>query len=134
MLIDADRLRELARSYSEAWGTHDPARVAEHYVPGGKIEINGGEPTDITEAARGFIRAFPDIEVFMDDVVVQDDAVEFHWTFTGTNTGPGGTGKSVRISGFEEWTLSDDGLVAASRGNYDQAEYDRQLEQGCEAP
>ena len=51
----------------------------------------------------------------MDDVVVKDDAVEFHWTFVGTNTGPGGTGKRVRFSGFEEWTLGDDGLVAGHR-------------------
>jgi hypothetical protein len=40
------------------------------------------------------------------------------------------TGKSVRISGFEEWTFSDDGPVAESKGHYDQAEYDRQLAHG----
>ena len=51
-------------------------------------------------------------------------------TFTGTNTGPGGTGKSVRVSGYEEWTMDDDGLIAASRGHYDPAEYARQLEHG----
>ena len=48
----------------------------------------------------------------------------------GTNTGPGGTGKNVRISGFEEWAIGEDGLIAASRGHYDQAEYEHQLEQG----
>jgi hypothetical protein len=36
----------------------------------------------------------------------------------------------VRISGFEEWTIGDDGLIAASLGHYDQAEYDRQLAEG----
>ena len=82
-------------------------------------------------AARSFMDAFPDIQVFMDDVIVGDETVEFHWTFTGTNTGTGGTGKSVRISGFEQWTLGDDGLVLESKGNYDQAEYDRQLEHGA---
>ena len=41
---------------------------------------------------------------------------------------------SVRISGFEEWTLGEDGLVAESKGNYNQAEYDRQLEQGAPQP
>jgi hypothetical protein len=60
--------------------------------------------------------------------------VELHWTFTGTNTGPGGTGKQVRISGFEEWTLGDDGLVAESNGHYDQVEYDRQLQYGAQQP
>src|ERR671930_776402 len=131
MAHDQTYVRDFARSYAEAWGTHDPARVAAFYTPGGKIAINGGEPTEMTEAARGFIDAFPNIEVFMDDVVFKDDVVEFHWTFTGANTGPGGTGKPVRISGFEEWTFGEDGLISESKGNYDQAEYDRQLERGA---
>jgi hypothetical protein len=37
----------------------------------------------------------------------------------------------VRITGFEEWTFADDGLVAVSRGSYDQGEYDRQVEHGA---
>ena len=134
MAEDQDRVRDFARSYTDAWCSHDPARVASHFTPGGTIAINGGEPTEITEVARSFISAFPDIQVFMDDVVFKDESVEYHWTFTGTNTGPGGTEKWVRISGFEEWTFGDDGLVAESKGNYDQAEYDRQLEHGAPQP
>lgn len=133
MALDEARVREFARSYTEAWCSRDPERVASHYVPGGTIAINGGEPTEVTEVARGFISAFPDIEVFLDDVVVKDEAVEYHWTFTGRNTGPGGTGNPVRISGYEEWTLEDDGLVVRSLGHYDQAEYDRQLGESPQA-
>jgi len=131
MSLDQDRIRDFARSYTEAWCSHDPARVAAHFVPGGTIAINGGEPTEVTEVARGFMEAFPDIQVVQDDLVFQDPMVGYHWTFTGTNTGPGGTGEWVRISGVEEWVISDDGLVAESRGTYDQAEYDRQLEHGA---
>jgi predicted ester cyclase len=127
MGLDEARVRDLARSYTEAWCSHDPARVASHYVSGGTIAINGGEPTEITEVARGFISAFPDIEVFLDDLVFKGETVEYRWTFTGTNTGPGGTGKAVRVTGLEEWTLTVDGLVASSRGSYDQEDYDRQL-------
>jgi len=134
MSPDQDRVRDFARSYTDAWCSQDPARVAEHYAPGGTIAINGGTPTEITEVVRSFMTAFPDIRVFMDDVVVKDEAIEFHWTFVGTNTGPGGTGNRVRISGFEEWTFGDDGLVAESQGHYDQAEYDRQLEHGAPEP
>jgi predicted ester cyclase len=133
MAHDEPRVKDFARSYAEAWCSHDPARVAAHYVPGGMIAINGGERTEITEAARSFMDAFPDIQVYMDDLVFKDETVEFHWTFTGTNTGPGGTGKSVRISGFEVWTLGDDGRVVDSTGNYDSNEYDRQLEHGAPA-
>ena len=134
MAHDQAGVRELARSYTDAWCSHDSVQVAAHYVPGGTIAINGGDPTEVTEVARAFISAFPDIQVFMDDLVFEGETVEFHWTFTGTNTGPGGTGKWVRISGFEQWTLGDDGLVVESRGNYDQEEYDRQLEHGAPEP
>jgi hypothetical protein len=134
MTHDQPRVRDFAQSYAEAWCTHDPARVADHYAQGGTIAINGGEPAEITEVAQSFITTFPDIQVFMDDVVFKDEVVELHWTFTGTNTGPGGTGKQVRISGFEEWTLGDDGLVAESNGHYDQVEYDRQLQYGAQQP
>ena len=87
--------------------------------PGGMIAINGGEPAAIAEVAAAFIAAFPDIEVVMDDLVFTDDVVEYQWTFTGTSAE---TGRPVQISGFEEWTIGADGLIASSRGKYDQVE------------
>ena len=128
------QLRAFAERYTAAWCSMDPAQVAEHFAPGGSLTINDGPPAvgraAITEAARGFYVALPDMQVFLDDLVIEGDRIEFHWTFTGTNTGPGGTGKAVRVSGFEEWRIDDDGLIAASLGHYDAAEYARQLEQG----
>ena len=122
-------VEELARSYTEAWCSREASRVAAHYVPGGKIAINGGEAAGIEDVARGFIAAFPDIQVFMDDLVLRDDGVvEYRWTFTGTSAE---TGQSVRVPGFEEWTISADGLIAGSLGHFDQAEYDRQLREGA---
>jgi predicted ester cyclase len=110
--------------------------VAENYAPDGSLTINDGPPSvgrvAITEAARSFMVAFPDMQVLMDDLVVENEHIEYRWTLVGTNTGPGGTGRRVRISGFEEWTLGDDGLIASSLGHYDQADYDRQLEHGVE--
>jgi len=132
---DPDQLREFAERYTEAWCSQDPERVAAAYALNGSLTINGGQPSvgraAITEAARSFMVAFPDMEVLMDDLRVEGDSAEYHWTLVGTNTGPGGTGKSVRISGFEEWTIGDDGLIAASLGHFDQAEYERQLEHGA---
>ena len=129
-----DQLREFAERYTAAWCSGDPASVAAHYAPDGSLTINDGEPSvgraAITEAARSFMTAFPDMEVLLEDVVVNDNDAEYHWTLVGTNTGPGGTGNRVRIGGFEEWTIGDDGLIAASLGHYDQAEYDRQLAEG----
>jgi predicted ester cyclase len=133
-----DQLVDFARRYAAAWCSQDPSSVAEHYEPEGSLAINGGPPAvgraAITEAARSFMLAIPDIQVLMDDLLVSDSGIEFHWTFTGTNTGPGGTGNRVRITGFEEWTIGDDRLIAKSQGHYDQAEYERQLERGVEEP
>jgi nuclear transport factor 2 (NTF2) superfamily protein len=128
MAHDAQEIAELAHSYTEAWCSRDPARVAAHYAPGGTIAINGGNPAAIAEVADGFIAAFPDIEVVMDELVIKDEVVEYRWTFTGTSAE---TGKWVRISGFEEWRMGADGLIAKSRGNYDPAEYERQLHEGA---
>jgi hypothetical protein len=69
--------------------------------------------------------------VKMDDLTLEGDHALYHWTLIGTNTGPGGNGKAVRISGFEQWTIGADGLIAESRGNFDEAEYQRQLEHGA---
>ena len=131
MVADVDALHDFARRYTDAWCSGDPARVAAHYATGGSLTINQGAPaigrTAITEAAEGFMVAFPDLRVEMDELRMLGATPEYHWTLTGTNTGPGGTGQPVRISGFEEWTIGDDGLIAASLGHYDQAEWDRQV-------
>jgi uncharacterized protein (TIGR02246 family) len=136
MTPDPDQLRDFAERYTEAWCSNDPAHVAAHYAPQGSLTINGGTPSvgraAITDAARSFMSTFPDMQVLMDDLVVREDGIEYHWTLVGTNIGPGGTGNRVRISGFEEWTIGDDGLVAESQGHYDEAEYARQLAHGVD--
>ena len=133
-MLDPNQLREFAQRYTEAWCSQDPERVAAHYAPLGSLTINDGAPSvgkaAITEAARSFMVAFPDMQVLMDDVRLHGASAKYHWTLVGTNTGPGGTGHRVRISGYEEWTIGDDGLIAASLGHFDQAEYERQLKRG----
>jgi predicted ester cyclase len=76
--------------------------------------------------------AFPDMTVVMDDLSETGNEAVYRWTLVGTNTGPGGTGKRVRFSGFEEWKISPDGLIAESRGHFDQDEYERQLKEGVD--
>jgi uncharacterized protein (TIGR02246 family) len=124
-------LLDFARRYTDAWCSGDPAQVAAHYAPDGSLTINGGAPAvgreAITEAARGFMDGFPDLHVSMDELKVDGPLPEYHWTLTGTNSGPGGTGRAVRISGFEQWTIGDDGLIAASLGSFDEADWDRQV-------
>ena len=108
--------------------------MAAHFAPEGTLAINAGAPAigrdAVTAVAASFYEALPDMQVYFDDLVVDGDRIEYHWTFTGTNTGPGGTGNAVRVNGFESWTLDEDGLIAASVGSYDAEEYARQLAGG----
>jgi hypothetical protein len=76
--------------------------------------------------------AFPDVVVTMDELIRKPQGFEFYWTLTGTNSGTGGTGKRVGISGYEEWQIDANSLVAKSKGNLDAAEYRRQLAHGVE--
>lgn len=74
--------------------------------------------------------AFPDLEVVMDELVMRVGVAEYHWRLIGANSGPGGTGNKVNISGFEIWQIGSDGLIIASQGHFDAVEYRRQLEHG----
>ena len=127
-------LTDFATRYAAAWSSQNPASLASFYAENGSLVVNGGAPSvgraAITETARGFMTAFPDMRVTMDTVSQDGSHAVFHWTWTGTNTGPGGTGRSVRIHGYEEWTIDPDGLIAQSLGHYDDAEYQRQVRFG----
>jgi uncharacterized protein (TIGR02246 family) len=132
MTLDPEGLREFAERYTAAWCSQDPASVAAFFAPDGSLRVNDDDPAvgrgAITEVARGFMAAFPDLEVLMDDLAVDGDEAVYRWTLVGTNTGPGGTGRAVRINGFEEWRIGADGLIAESLGHFDAADYRRQLE------
>jgi uncharacterized protein (TIGR02246 family) len=120
MQPDPVELRKFAVRYTAAWSGRDAARVAAFFSPGGSLTINGGVPqvgrTAITEVAQSFMTAFPDMRLIMDELRVQGDGADHHWTVIGTNTGPGGAGHRVRIGGFESWRIGEDGLIASSPG------------------
>jgi uncharacterized protein (TIGR02246 family) len=124
-------LQDFADRYTAAWCSQDPTAVASFFAPTGSLTINAGSPSvgraAIAEAAQEFMTAFPDLRVSMGRLARAADRIEYHWTLTGTNTGPGGTGRAVRVSGFESWQLDTDGLILDSQGHFDATDYDRQL-------
>jgi hypothetical protein len=132
--MDNSTLHDFATRYTAAWCSQDAASVAAFFAETGSLTINAGTPAvgraAITASAQGFMTAFPDLVVVMDSLVPAGDRTHYHWTLTGTNTGPGGTGRPVRISGHEEWRIGPDGLIAESLGHFDAAEYARQLAGG----
>ena len=77
--------------------------------------------------ARGFMEAFPDIVVHMDDFRSSGTHAVYFWTLEGRNTGPEGAGNYVKASGWEYWRYTDSGLVAESLGRFDSEEYERQV-------
>jgi mannose-6-phosphate isomerase-like protein (cupin superfamily)/ketosteroid isomerase-like protein len=129
--MDRSRLADLATRYAAAWSSRNPASLAAFYAENGSLSVNGGAPAvgraAVTAKVGDFMSAFPDMVVKMDAVSRDGDIVLFHWTWTGTNTGPGGTGRAVRISGCEAWTLTADGQILESSGSYDETEYQRQM-------
>jgi steroid delta-isomerase-like uncharacterized protein len=129
--MSQSELRTFATRYAAAWSGRNPDALASFYAENGSLTVNAGAPSvgraAIAATAKGYMTAFPDMVVKMDSVRWEGSHATFHWTWTGTNTGPGGTGKAVRISGYEEWTLGADGLIVESKGHFDEAEYQRQL-------
>jgi len=130
-MSDLAKITTFAKRYAEAWCSQNPESVAAFFAEKGSLSVNDEPPAvgraAIAEVARGFMRDLPDMIVTMDDVTHDSDRTKFHWTLTGTNTGLGGTGKRLRISGHELWKIDEDGLIAESKGHFDGAEYDRQL-------
>ena len=130
-MSDLAELKKFAKRYAEAWCSQNPEKVAAFFAERGSISINNGPPAvgraAVAKEAQAFMTTFPEMVVTMDKVVHDEEGTKFHWTLTGTNTGPGGTGKRVRISGYELWNLGNDGLIAESKGHFDAAEYERQL-------
>ena len=131
---ESAKIRAFAKRYAEAWCSQNPESVAAFFAENGSLSVNDGPPAigraAIAEVARGFMRDLPDMIVTMDDVTHALEGTKFRWTLTGTNTGPGGTGKRLRISGYELWKIDKDGFIAESKGHFDSGEYERQLKLG----
>src|SRR5213082_2372083 len=129
--MTSDELNIFATCYAQAWRSNDPKKVAAFFAERGSISINNGPAAvgraAIAKEAQAFMTTFPDMIVTFDKLEPRDGAVAFHWTLTGTNTGPGGAGNKVRISGYELWKIDNDGLIGESKGNFDAADYQKQL-------
>lgn|GEM_PF-1331981 len=124
-------VQSLAFRYTAAWCSQIPAAVAKLYAPEGSLCINGGVPSIGREAiaatVQSFMTAFPNLHLAMGQLIRMSDRVEYHWRLTGNNTGPGGTGAAVNITGYESWLLDQDGHILDSQGHFDAEDYHRQL-------
>jgi hypothetical protein len=128
-------LTDFGNRYAAAWSSQNPTQLASFYADNGSFIVNGGPPSTgrpaVAAKAQSFMTAFPDMVVKLERMDQHEGHPVFRWIWTGTNTGPGGTGKFVRITGYEKWTMDANGLIVKSDGHYDEAEYERQLKVGA---
>jgi len=126
-----DWMLAFAENYTNAWNSHVGSNMASFYAEDGSLTVNNGSPSigrkQLAATAKSYMDAFPDLKLTMDSLVMEDETFKYYWTFEGTNSGPGGTGNPVLFSGFEKWTMNDEGLIQVSIGSYDADDYQEQL-------
>ena len=119
--------QDLADAYTAAWNTGDPAAVASFFASDGSITINAGAPwlgrDGVAAMAAGFFADIPDLALRCDGVRAAGPHMLYLWTFTGSHAG---SGKPVRVSGWEEWQLGANGLITSSLGWFDANDFARQ--------
>lgn len=132
MANNRDMVTAFAKDYARAWSSGSPDAVAAHFAASGKIVINRGAPLEgraaIAEMAAGFFAAFPGMTVSCDAVRMSACHVLFAWTLEGRHAE---THMLVRVPGWEEWDLDDEGKIASSLGWFDSADYERQIREGA---
>ena len=84
---------------------------------------------ELEAVMTGFRAAYPDLKVVADDAHFAKDRAYVHWTFTGTNTGPGDappTNKPVKLRGYT--TLHyENGKIAFEDVYFDALDWNMQL-------
>jgi predicted ester cyclase len=124
-------IQVFARSYAQSWGSGRPEFVAMYFAEDGSLQVNDEEAAIGQEAIEGIARSFmtdiPDMHVALDSLVEGPDGIEFHWTLTGTYSGPNGNGNPIHISGYEVWEMNEEERIQSSKGHFDAEEYARQL-------
>lgn len=126
---------DFGKKYAAEWSGQNAEAHAKFFSHDGSQSVNNGTPAvgrdAIAKVAQNYMTAFPDMLVVCDSLPTTSRGVEFHWTLTGTNTGPNGTGKKVNIRGVEILQFDSNGLITESNGSFDEKEYNRQLEYGA---
>lgn len=78
----------------------------------------------MADMAAGFYANAPDLTLTCDHIRISGNHAAFVWTFTGHDAG---TNTPLKIKGWEEWDLGEDGKTTTSRGWFDGDNYARQV-------
>jgi steroid delta-isomerase-like uncharacterized protein len=119
-----------------AWNAHDPDGVAACYAEDAELlDVGLPEPVRGREAIResvaGYLAAFSDFHVEVDEAIVSGNRAAQEWTVTGTNDGElmglPPTGKRATTHGCGVLEVGDDGLVRRAANYWNAAELMQQL-------
>jgi len=97
--------KEFIRHYVDVvWNAHDLEKARQY--------LGGNETVD---HVKQFLTAFPDVQVFIDDLIAEEDKVVARIHATATNTGPFGgnppTGKKVVIHSIRIFRIAEKKIV-----------------------
>ena len=133
--MDMTQRSDFGTRYAAAWSSQNPAQsggvLCRKWIPDRQWRCAGGR-------ARGDHRDGSGIHDRVSDMVVKMDLVSrMAATQSFVGRGPVRTRALEALatpfvfSGYEEWTIGADGLIAESKGHFDEAEYQRQLKSGA---
>ena len=130
-MFSDDEMVARIRCHTENWSSGNADSVAGFYSEKAVSAHNGGEPivgrAAILEMVKSFMSDVPDLRLKCDDAQVVGRNGLMVWTLEGTFKA---TGNLVSLPGWEEMEFTEDGLIAASRGRYDNDDYERQANGG----
>jgi steroid delta-isomerase-like uncharacterized protein len=121
--------RQLVAALLDAWNEHDLERVASFYAPdyeGTDIAQPGPQlgRADIRRTTAYYFRAFPDLHVSQEDLVLARDHAVIAWTWRGTHRGTfmriPPTGRAVVVRGITILSIQD-GLIRRGQRVWDLA-------------
>ncbi len=120
----SNSIHQLVTDLVAAWNSHDVERVATCYA----VDY---EETDVAQAdsprgrdgirrtAAGYLRAFPDLLVTLDDVVIDDHRVALAWHWHGTHRGAfmniPPSGRQVTVKGTSFLTIENGQIRRGTR-------------------
>jgi len=120
---------QLIADFITAWNAHDLQQVASFYAPDYE-EIDVAQVgslrgrDNVRKRLAYYLRAFPDLRVTANDVVIDDHRVALYWTWRGTHRGTfmriPPTGREVSVRGTSLMTMQD-GLIQRAERIWDLA-------------
>lgn len=107
---------QLIEQLLEAWNSHDPARVASWYTEDCYgLDVAIARPQigreGIQRMFEEYYRAFPDLRLSKNEIIVDDDRVALFWAAQGTHMGAilniPATGRSIAVQGVNRLVFKD---------------------------